>query len=351
MAGIFPDAFMHVGGDENNGKQWNANPRIQAFMLEKGFRSNEDLQAYFSGRVAQILAKHGKRCVGWDEILHSDLPSGTVVHAWRGGDKLYEATAKGYDTILSHGYYLDLAQPASEHYLREPFQTEKELSAGQKAHVIGGEACMWAELVDENTVDSRIWPRALAVAERLWSPAEERDVDFLYARLDRMGAIDPRRAALIKELGPPQLQILIDTLSPLRGYRRHRGRNYTQDTPLNRLVDAVAPDGPGPRRANALALKADKKGLAALYKSWIKASKELLGPLKASERTVEVAVLAEDLGRLGALGLQVLDALEAGRPLDPAWAGVLERAEIPKGELEFSVIPGLRQLCEKLKKP
>jgi hexosaminidase len=84
MAALFPDAYFHVGGDEVNGKQWDASPAVVAYRKQKGMKTNEDLQAYFNTRVSAMLARRGKTMVGWDEILHNDLPKGAVIHSWRG---------------------------------------------------------------------------------------------------------------------------------------------------------------------------------------------------------------------------------------------------------------------------
>ncbi|MDQ2938703.1 MAG: beta-N-acetylhexosaminidase, partial [Acidobacteriota bacterium] len=91
MAALFPDAYMHIGGDENEGKQWDKNPNIQAFMKDKSIKDNHALQAYFNQRLLKILQKHGKKMIGWDEVLQPDLPKDVVIHSWRGPGSLAEA--------------------------------------------------------------------------------------------------------------------------------------------------------------------------------------------------------------------------------------------------------------------
>jgi hexosaminidase len=368
MAGLFPDACVHIGGDENDGKEWNANPRIQAFMAKHGYRNNDELQAYFSGRVAEILTKHGKRTMGWDELLHADVPKDSLIQAWHGYDQLQEAAQRGYDSILSEGFYLDLGWTAAEHYLRDPLPAEKKLSAEAASHVIGGEACLWAEMMDEKTVDSRIWPRALAVAERLWSPPGTRDVADLYRRMEKMSTdMDALgllhhsyQASLLKDLAGKgdlkALTTLADAVSPIRYYKRHGSRDYKQSDPMNRLVDAVVPDGPGPRRFDGLvrdgfAAAPDWSKLVpteAMLKTWSQNHK-VLGPMLASsDRTVEAYALSEDLSALGDLGLEALKFLKAGNNAPEAWqqkaAKLFERAVQPKAELELTVLPGLRKM-------
>src|SRR5664280_2683061 len=183
MAGLFPDACIHIGGDENNGKQWNSNPRLQAFIREHGLNDNAGLQAYFNRRVAAILLRHGKTLMGWDEILHPGLPKDAIIQSWRGPGAIAAAAQQGYRGILSSGYYLDLMHPADEYYLNDPLPATTTLTAGEQQKIAGGEATMWSEWVTPEAIDSRIWPRAAAIAERLWSPREVRDVGDMYRRL------------------------------------------------------------------------------------------------------------------------------------------------------------------------
>jgi len=145
MAALFPDAYLHIGGDENEGKQWDRNPQIQTFMKEKGIKDNHALQAYFNQRVLKILQKHGKKMIGWDEILHQDLPKDAMIQSWRGPSSLADAARKGYNGILSAGYYIDLIFPASQHYVADPIPQNTTLTADEAKHVLGGEATMWGE--------------------------------------------------------------------------------------------------------------------------------------------------------------------------------------------------------------
>ena len=108
MCELFPDEYMHIGGDENNGKQWNQNEKIQAFMKENGIKSNHDLQTLFNKRISAILTKYGKKMIGWDEILQPELPKNIVIQSWRGTEALAKAAQQGYMGILSNGYYIDL---------------------------------------------------------------------------------------------------------------------------------------------------------------------------------------------------------------------------------------------------
>ena len=127
MAALFPDQFFHIGGDEVNGKQWDANPQIQQFMRAHKLKNNADLQAYFNTRVQKIVAKHGKTMEGWDEILRPDLPKSIVIQSWRGQKSLADAAQQGYRGLLSFGYYLDLMNSAASHYVVDPLGVRPQI--------------------------------------------------------------------------------------------------------------------------------------------------------------------------------------------------------------------------------
>ncbi|MEJ2581928.1 MAG: family 20 glycosylhydrolase [Acidobacteriota bacterium] len=186
MAELFVDEFIHIGGDENNGKHWLANPAIVAFMEEKGYDEPLALQRYFNERVLEILTRHGKRMIGWDEIFQEGLPKNVVIQSWRGRESLFESARLGYMGILSNGYYIDLIHPTADHYLNDPLPSDSPLAPEEADRILGGEATMWAEYVSPETVDSRIWPRTAAIAERFWSPGRVVDLDDMYRRLDRI---------------------------------------------------------------------------------------------------------------------------------------------------------------------
>src|SRR5262249_7309013 len=147
--------------------------------------TGRDLQRYFNQRVEKLLRKHGKIMIGWDEVLTGGLSTGTVIQSWRGQATLAQAADAGYRSLLSFGYYLDHLQTAAIHYAIDPLDGKAgDLSPEQASHILGGEACMWSEYVNAETVDSRIWPRTAAIAERFWSAREVRDTDSMYARME-----------------------------------------------------------------------------------------------------------------------------------------------------------------------
>src|SRR5271165_3551568 len=185
MGKIFPDQYFHIGGDEVNGKEWDANPNIQEFMKSHNIKNNEGLQAYFSQRVQELVVKHGKTPVGWDEILVPGVPKSIVIQSWRGSEALATAAREGYRGILSNGYYIDLGWSAARHYAVDPMAgAAASLTPAEKERILGGEATMWSEYVNWENIDSRVWPRTAAIAERYWSAENTTDVASMYSRME-----------------------------------------------------------------------------------------------------------------------------------------------------------------------
>jgi len=168
MAALFPDKYFHIGGDEVLDAEWKRNPAVQDFSKKNGLKNTLELHAYFNRQVHALVTRHGKQMIGWDEVLQPGVGNDMVIQSWRGQQSLADAARQGYRGILSFGYYLDHLNPASFHYQIDPLGgAAKQLNERQAALILGGEACMWTEYVTEETVDSRLWPRAAAIAERL----------------------------------------------------------------------------------------------------------------------------------------------------------------------------------------
>ena len=368
MATLFPDEYFHIGGDEVNGKWWNANPRIQEFKRAHGMKTNEDLQAYFTKRVQGIVAKHGKKMVGWDEIMHPDLPRGIVVHSWRGANSLAQAAADGFSAILSNGWYLDLMQHTDQHYLVDPLAgAAASLTPEQKSRILGGEACEWAELITAENVDARIWPRTAAIAERLWSPADVRDVDSMYRRLavvsselewlglEHASSFHLMVMRLAGTHDPAPLALLANVVEPVKEYQRHNSRKYTTTTPLNRLVDVARPESAVARDFAKLvdgyiASRTGAGEIRSRLTAWRANDARLAPVLRDSALLAEAAPLSQDLAALAAAGLQALTTLEAGNHAPAGWVdqqlALAKGAAQPRAELLLSVVPPVRKLIE-----
>ncbi|MGD1945141.1 MAG: beta-N-acetylhexosaminidase [Croceivirga sp.] len=378
MATLFPDEYLHIGGDEVKPLQWEENEAITAFMEDNSIEDFHELQAYFNIQIQKILKKHHKKMLGWDEIIHPNLPKeGIAVQSWRSQKSLWDAAKSGNRAILSNGYYLDYKQSAGAHYQIDPmvipsaitididslhwkswkstlniqgtdmpgelylfgkgenpkgvvrfmdnalsftnatlrddgtltfsmdtsfgeveydlkmkgdslngnaklaifdmvfagkrtggsdmpngidlpkFEKIEPLTPDQAQLILGGEACMWTEMADKRTIESRIWPRAAAVAEKLWSPKDlTSNVDDMYRRLFSINKILEERGlrhqsnneALLQELVPKEYQapikVLAEVLEEDKFFNRstiYNSEFYTY-TPLNRMVDAVHPE-------------------------------------------------------------------------------------------------------------
>jgi len=492
MASLFPDEYVHIGGDEVSAKtDWNTNAPVQQFMRDHALADNHALQGYFNQRLVRLLASHGKKVVGWDEVLREDLDHTVVIQSWRGHDYLFQAAQQGFDAILSAGYYLDHKLPASDHYRIDPArlanavtitpdptrwkrwdlamhagQTEiasrltmygppeqlrgvmefagafvsidtaslhgdtltfqmatqygkaamtgvvrgdsltgkmgivgmslpfagkrsggddmpgtrppvvkriPPLTADQAKHVLGGEAAMWAEVVSAETVDSRIWPRAAAIAEKLWSPAAlTDDVGDMYRRLDIVSGLLTTRgvthetgypAALRTllpqgDLGP--LQTLVDVLEEVKYYQRlstEIGKDLQPS--LVSLADAARPES-RPARVFASLVDgylADPKRqknaseLRAQLVAWRDNHARLTPLLATANQADDLRTLSEQLSNSAAAGLAALDALDRQQKLsaeDAArYQAVLTAAVAPRAAVVDQVIPAIKRLVDR----
>ncbi|RYY21164.1 MAG: hypothetical protein EOO36_01495, partial [Cytophagaceae bacterium] len=385
---------FHTGGDENDGRQWRRTPRIVAFMrAHRQVRADgvtpdkHLLQLYFSQKIDSLVRRHGKIMIGWDEILGPGLPRDVVVQSWRGPKAVLQTVQKGNPALLSAGYYLDLNYSAATYYAADPHAGVPD---SLRARVLGGEAAMWGEYADSVVYDSRVWPRAAAVAERLWSPAAAtQDVPDMYRRLavvsDELEALGLRHrrapAALLRQMAQPYpaalpaLQTLAAAIEPIKEYKRHfQGFKYTTETPLNRLVDAAPAESDVARRFGATvdSLMAAQPVLASLVptiapmpltpaargqlahlqrqvQQWQQAGQGLTPLFATSPALAEYAPLAAQLAVVATLLQQRLTQLQSGQPMLPAWQETtrlqLDAAQKPVGQAELAIVKAARRLA------
>jgi hexosaminidase len=386
MTGLFPDPYFHAGGDENDGRNWRRTPRIVAWMqahnMTKADGKTVDkhhLQTYFNRRVLALLQPRGKTMLGWDEILGADLPKEVLIQSWRGKKGLADAVKLGHPALLSSGYYLDLNLTAASSYLTDPLPPDTPLTPAEQQRVLGGEAAMWAEFADSVVLDSRIWPRAGAVAERLWSPpAATRSVADMYRRLNLLSpqletlGLRHRRVPelLLKQLAGPgsvvPLRTLAEVIEPVKEYKRHfQGFDYTTATPLNRLVDAAPAESEAARRFAVLVdsvvtprpgspsfLPPAPRQVALLRAQALRwqANDVLLQPLLAANPSLtEYAPLSARLASVAGVVLERLTQLQASQPPGPAWLAAaratLDAAQAPAGQAELAVVKAARKLA------
>ena len=367
MAALFPDEYMHIGGDENEGKQWNANPKIQAFMKEKGIKDNHELQTYFNKRILKFLQKEGKIMMGWDEIFQPDLPKNVVIHSWRGQKALAEAARRGYQSVLSNGYYIDLMFPASQHYAVDPIPADTNLTPEEQKRILGGEATMWSEWVSPETIDSRIWTRAAAIAERLWSPREVNQTDDMYRRLavldvqlEELGLMHRKnQAMLLRRLAGSHdiaaLQTLVSVIEPVKEYRRYRLRPQTMLSPLTGLIDAAQADAPNARIFNKSveAMLSENSPQSAekirlMLTEWNEAQFKLAPLFEVRASLAEAKPLLDTWRGLNEITLEAVSYLEKKETPPEGWREEklkkLDEIAKPKAALEFAFVPGVKML-------
>ena len=191
---VFPSLYVHVGGDEAVKDEWNASAEVQTRARELGIHNAEALQSYFTQRIGRYLAAHGRRLVGWDEILSPGLPTDAIVMSWRGVAGAHSAAAAGNDTVLTPQptLYFDRRQSTlateppgrvelvtlEDVYRFDP--SDPSLSAAQQRHVLGVQADIWTEhIATDQRVEWMALPRAAALAEVGWSAPDRRWPDFL----------------------------------------------------------------------------------------------------------------------------------------------------------------------------
>lgn len=369
MATIFPDPYMHIGGDETPAPDWKTNPRILAFMHDHHLKDSAALQAYFNTRVLKILTGLHKHMVGWDEILNPALPKDVVIQSWRGVASLAQAAEQGYQGVLSAPYYLDGMRPAGVHYLADPLPSNSPLTQEQRKLVLGGEVCMWGEQLNERTIDSRIWPRTAAIAERFWSPENITDVDDMYRRLNVVSIqleglglhhLTQEDASLRELAGThhiDQLRIFASAFEPVSFGERYQQQKTSQYTVLDRFVDAVRPDPPSRYKIAHLTenfLKSPQSDAAdqAALNHWFEAIANSVPTveeqMQQSPRLAEVQIRAQQLPELAKTATDAIHFLSSGKKAPAGWkASKLAQIEIakkPSAIVRFTFIDSLSSL-------
>ncbi|MCZ6459715.1 MAG: family 20 glycosylhydrolase [Gammaproteobacteria bacterium] len=399
LADIFPDECLHLGGDEVNPKWWSEAPAIAEFMDANQIADVVGLQAYFNQRVGDLLAARGKTVVAWDEVLQPSLNPDWIVQCWRGATTRDRARANGNRTLVSAHYYLDLNYPVDVHYGFDPLASQTDLvaredallddprfshvaagmrwasqwrqgaiqlaSAANSGPVLGGEACLWGELVDSEVLDVRLWSRLPAVAERLWSPAECEDPDELHGRLEHyLTQLHPLRGFDLQARSRAQLHKagvedawlpLIDMLEPVKWYGRLLGevalqarisgeripqaRPYDADTPLTTIADYLAPESHLARQVDALcAALLDEPGAERAMTELEKLATGWISLHPAAAAPAPLAELAAACGELGRLVIERLQGVPA-----PQTKAQLAEITAPRGELMVAVGPLLHR--------
>lgn len=486
MAALFPDEYLHIGGDEVNPKQWKENVDIQKYMVDRGLSDHHELQAHFNIRLQKILKKHGKKMMGWDEILHPDLPKDDIaVQSWRNMKSLWKAAQIGNKAVLSTGYYLDHKQTAAFHYKVDPmvipgavnieidstnwkswdcklyindselegalylfgerenlrgimsfmdnasgfdkvimedgtllfdfdisfgkmkneitiqgdslfgeakislftleikgkrnggsdmpsgkplpkFDKIEPLTDKQATNILGGEACMWSEMVDERTIESRIWSRAAAIAEKLWSPQVlTSDGADMYRRLMTMDDYlvelglqhHSNTIELINEMVDENYKVPLSTLVGVLQedvlFNRmiiYEPELYTT-TPLNRIVDAASAESYIAYRFNKdvdLWLETKDKNaeirIIKSLKNWSENYNDLAPAFENVNLIKEVEPHSKHLSKLSKLGITAIRNPESLKEKELDINILLENTSKSYGGTVLSVESGLRKI-------
>ncbi len=385
FAELFPDAFIHIGGDEVNPAWWNDSAEISAYRSERNLRTLGTLQSRFLERIAELAARRGKRVLGWDEVLTGGAPTNLVVQSWRGATARGRALATGHDCVVSSGYYLDLFYPADVHHRYAPDAAEGELLAQEDAlpndprfshvaaglkwaegwrlaaseagsgKVLGGEACLWSELVTDELLPVRLWSRMPVLADRFWSnrTAPENLAAWLESSLEQLAAagifdLPATSRKLLVAFGVDERQIPgVELLEPIKWYGRLLGsaallarvnskeepkaRPYHADTPLNRPVDALPPESFAANRFRA-----------ALAQGGDTLLNECVKRLSACEAGTFPPELEAPMWALAATLRALLTYLRGN--IDAATArALLAKASEPQGEYLVAIAPSVQE--------
>jgi len=490
MGALFPDPYFHIGGDEVDSKYWETNARVKAFMDEHNLADAHALQAYFNKRVQPLLEKHGKKMVGWQEILHPDLGSNIVIQSWIDHKSLFKGVQSGTSGILSAGWYLDHKLHAGEYYQVDPLvlpgavdiepdssnwkmfdltidfgsqqiegdmvifdrdpnnvfgffgilnnlvafkhgtiengvlklefsaqmgtmkfegnlgqnelkgkmsmmlmnfdcsgkliggseipgttlpkiEVMKPLTAEEQTRILGGEAAMWAEVVSDINVESRIWPTSAAIAEKLWTPAElTSDTEDMYRRLQILSSYLDQRGShhqkqmnnvlgnLIEPEGLAALTRLVNLLEEAKYYARMSGilgqsNLYLPDLQLNGVVDAARPESFEARQFNQLVDEFianqndnEKHEILDYLKEWSNLNEQLKPYLQSAELN-KVTKISEEFSTVSQALLQKFeqDSVLSEEEIN-ALSGKITFLENGENGMLLAVAPGLRNLLK-----
>jgi len=294
-----------------------------------------------------------------------------VVHSWRGQKTLIETAQQGYPSLRSYGYYVDLMQSAEYHYNNDPVPADSLLTPEQQKNILGGEAASWAELVTFENIDSRIWPRTAAIAERFWSSREVRDIEDMYRRLDVISLqleeygithLKNYEMMLRRLSNGYDIQVLknfVDVLEQVKNYQRHfQGVTYSSYSPYTRVVDAAQPEPVVARRfsfwVDKLLINQDtsaKQEIMNYLHLWEKNHTLLLSVIEKSPVLREIEPLSANLMKLAVTGLEAMQIISGEKQKETDWctstAEILTAARKPYGQTEIQVVDAIEKLVKK----
>jgi hexosaminidase len=195
VAQLFPFEYIHMGGDETARNFWEKSDAIKALMQKENLKNLDEVQSYFVKRMEKIINAKGKKMIGWDEILQGGLAPNAAVMSWRNMKHGAEAARQGHQVVMSptEFVYLDYMQSDvvmeppvyASLRLKKTYQFEPLPDSVDPALIKGGQGNLWTEQVyNIRQVQYMIWPRALALAEILWSPKEKKNWNNFVTRIE-----------------------------------------------------------------------------------------------------------------------------------------------------------------------
>ena len=202
---IFPSEYIHIGGDECPKTEWEKCPACQARIKQLGIKADghhsaeQFLQSYVTARVQKFLNDHGRRIIGWDEVLEGELAEGATVMSWRGTEGGIKASAMGFDVIMTPNTYCYFDYYQSEDQDKEPFgiggflpwdkvysyEPLEGLNDSQQKHILGVQANLWTEYVaTPEHLEYMLLPRMNALSEVQWCEPENKDIERFKAAME-----------------------------------------------------------------------------------------------------------------------------------------------------------------------
>jgi hexosaminidase len=221
VASLFPFEYIHMGGDECATNFWSESGAVKELMQREGLKSMDEVQGYFMKRVAKIIESKGKKAIGWDEIVEGGIPPNTMVMSWRDTTGGIRASKSGHSVVMtpkSH-VYLDFMQGDRliEPYsftissLRNTYSFEPVPKGAVPSLIKGAQGNLWTEQVyNSRHLQYMLWPRGMALAEVIWSPAGQRDwSDFQRRVEEHFQRLDERGVKYSKSLYDPTFEIMV----------------------------------------------------------------------------------------------------------------------------------------------
>ncbi len=364
MSGLFPDEFFHVGGDEVSGKHWLQNPEIVQFMKNEKIQNTTELQFRFTRHMETLVKKLGKKMMAWDEVLKGNEPLDSVAQIWRGPQFGKQALANKMPIIYSYGQYLDLQFSMERHYLMDPAE---DMGLKKDPELLwGGEACMWSERAPDELLTNKIWPRAMASAERFWSARNIRDVEDFYKRQESLSAsLNLNDDKLINrihdgasEMGVEAsvLEDFFSWLEPGKFYSQHRYRQINTTTKWNMWVDVAPSESKRVTQLhwqfNSWLKTRSSKEMAEIEKvilSWSTLSHSL-NPMQTKEfsEKEDLVALARDLNVLSRVATDALEFLKTGARPGGLWLMESRTKLSMAGQVRSGFQLGMHALVERM---